>query len=555
MRITYQAKDQDDSAAYRIPNGLRVGTQVLLRGRVQEGCEAFAVNLQQEEGGGDIALHFNPRPSEGIVVRNCYAGDWQSEERDQPHFPFDCGRSFLLRIEAAGDGFRTYVNGKPYIDFGHRMGMDHIRYLFLSSGAEFYDITIQDRYRLPYSAEIPGGMSPGKAIRVRGAGQDNDGFSLNFSCDPSNERCAFHFNPRPNEGVVIRNACLDGWGGEERDYEADFPFSPFQYFDAVLVANDDKYIVFVNDEYFAEFNHRCDVHECNFFNIRGNMDILDVSLFEPMGDEFVKRVPSGLEKGDNIVLRGFARPGWTRFAINFMNGDSPDDDIAFHWNPRMDEGCVVMNCKMGGDWENEEREDMPPCFGDGRPFEIKIVTKRNKFKIYCNGKKYMKFAARGDVESIKGLNVRGDVFIYQALLQRKLEKPAWERIPGQLGDINWIIVNGMPKKDNEGFAINLRCGDDDDSDIALHFNPRLNENCTIRNTMSGGSWGDEERDQPCFPFEKKDTFEVAINVQPDKFVTYVNGDRYVEYAHRLPLDSVCHVQLTGSANFYEPEFL
>ena len=36
--------------------------------------------------------------------------------------------------------------------------------------------------------------------------------------------------------------------------------------------------------------------------------------------------------------------------------------------------------------------------------------------------------------------------------------------------------------------------------------------------MSEGSWGGEERDQPCFPFEEKDTVEVAINVKSDRFV-------------------------------------
>lgn len=68
------------------------------------------------------------------------------------------------------------------------------------------------------------------------------------------------------------------------------------------------------------------------------------------------------------------------------------------------------------------------------------------------------------------------------------------------------------------FAINFRTGSDDGSDIAFHFNPRLQENCTIRNSCSGGNWGGEERDQPEFPFELKDTCEIAIQAQPDRFV-------------------------------------
>lgn len=103
-----------------------------------------------------------------------------------------------------------------------------------------------------------------------------------------------------------------------------------------------------------------------------------------------------------------------------MNGTDIGSDIAFHINPRVGEGQVVMNCCMDGGWGEEEREDIPSPFTDRVPFEVKIVTKRNKFKVYVNGKKYMKFRARGNVEDIKGVNVKGDAFIYQTKLLRKL---------------------------------------------------------------------------------------------------------------------------------------
>ena len=68
------------------------------------------------------------------------------------------------------------------------------------------------------------------------------------------------------------------------------------------------------------------------------------------------------------------------------------------------------------------------------------------------------------------------------------------------------------------FAVNFCCGEDDDCDIAFHFNPRLAEKCSVRNSFAGGDWQEEERDQPCFPFEKKETFEIAINIQADRFI-------------------------------------
>lgn len=70
-----------------------------------------------------------------------------------------------------------------------------------------------------------------------------------------------------------------------------------------------------------------------------------------------------------------------RFSINFMNGYSVEDDIAFHLNPRVGEGQVVMNCCMGGDWGEEEREDIPSPLANREPFEVKVIVKRKKFKV------------------------------------------------------------------------------------------------------------------------------------------------------------------------------
>ena len=65
-----------------------------------------------------------------------------------------------------------------------------------------------------------------------------------------------------------------------------------------------------------------------------------------------------------------------------MNGYSADDDIAFHFNPRIGQGEVIMNCCTGGSWEEEEKVDIPSCFTNGEPFEVKIVTKSKKFKVW-----------------------------------------------------------------------------------------------------------------------------------------------------------------------------
>lgn len=68
-------------------------------------------------------------------------------------------------------------------------------------------------------------------------------FSVNFVCDLDNENCVFYFNFWFNEGVVVCNVNLGGWGEEERDYDVEFFFNLNNYFDVMFICIDDKYMV------------------------------------------------------------------------------------------------------------------------------------------------------------------------------------------------------------------------------------------------------------------------------------------------------------------------
>ena len=87
----------------------------------------------------------------------------------------------------------------------------------------------------------------------------------------------------------------------------------------------------------------------------------------------------------------------------------------------------------------------------------------------------------------------------------------------------------------------MKCGDDPESDVAFHFNPRFGEEqCTVRNTYVDGNWQDEERDEESFPFEKKDTFEVVIRVMEDKFVV---GLRHKHYKISLVIEQYNSIKM------------
>jgi len=540
-----------------IPGGLNIGCQIVIRGRVGWEQERFSINLMNEQDWDqDIAFHFNPRVDEMTVVRNSFSGEWMEEEREIPFFPFSAGAKFTIRIWVGPDYFFVIVNGRDFIRFNHRLSYQDVRYLQLGEGAEYYECTIQNACRVPFHGEFPGGLRMGKALRVRGfVNEDAERFAINFNCDCDGETVGVHFNPRQDEEDVVLNSKVGDWQEEERGVGW-FPFNRGQFFDVLFIAWDGKFMIYCDERYFTHYDFRVQPEEIFHLQITGDVTLMDVEFTDPLEGDYIKEIPSGLEKSDMIVTKGFFYPEGNRFSINLIYGTSMDDDVGLHFNPRRDDGCVVLNSKTDGDWEEEERHDLPMPFEQMIPFQVEIVVKSKKFKIYVNGKKMGKFRARGSVEDIKGINVQGEAYIYEVKLLRRVDRPFVDKLPGSLEPGSWISLIGTPKKKAEKFAINLQCGDDPDydCDVAFHFNPRFDGEDSVRNTKEGGDWGEEERDQPNFPFEPEDRFAIDILRLPDFYRVFINQKHYIDYNHRIDPERVCHLMLTGDCNFFEPEF-
>lgn len=85
----------------------------------------FAVNLKcDDDDAGDIALHFNPRFEQRVVVRNSRVGGaWQAEEREQRDnlFPFEGKDAFEIAINVKDDKFAVHylINALFTSEFVH----------------------------------------------------------------------------------------------------------------------------------------------------------------------------------------------------------------------------------------------------------------------------------------------------------------------------------------------------------------------------------------------------------------------------------------------------
>ncbi|XP_055268204.1 galectin-7-like [Moschus berezovskii] len=113
-----------------LPEGIRVGTVLRIRGLVPDKAGRFYVNLLcSEEPGSDAALHFNPRLDESTVVFNSLErGAWGAEERGSG-IPFQRGQPFDVLLIATDEGFKAVIADSEYHHFRYRIPPGRVRAL------------------------------------------------------------------------------------------------------------------------------------------------------------------------------------------------------------------------------------------------------------------------------------------------------------------------------------------------------------------------------------------------------------------------------------------
>ena len=92
-----------------------------------------------------------------------------------------------------------------------------------------------------------------------------------------------------------------------------------------------------------------------------------------------------------------------------------------------------------------------------------------------------------------------------------------------------IYINGKAPHSGPGMVFNIRQGDE----IVLHFNPRFNEDCVVRNSHIGGSWGNEERHMDGkLPFTPDNFYSAVIICQESGYEIAINGQFFTHFKHR-----------------------
>ncbi|XP_037349439.1 galectin-9-like isoform X2 [Talpa occidentalis] len=269
-------------------------------------------------------------------------------------------------------------------------------------------------------------------------------------------------------------------------------------------------------------------------------------------------IPGGLQEGRKITIKGtVTHSSENRFHVNFQSGSS-DKDIAFHFNPRFEDGgYVVCNTKQNGCWGPEERKKPMP-FQWGNPFELCFLVQSSEFQVTVNGSFFLQYSHRvpyhradtlcvNDCVQVSNITVQNQTVIHtvhstpgQMFLNTIIPPtvypnptytlPFFAAIPGGLYPSKNLFVSGSVLPRAQSFYINLRSG----SDIAFHLNPRFNENAVVRNTQINSCWGSEERNLPQkMPFTRGQGFQVWIVCESGCLKVAVNGQHLCEYKHRV----------------------
>ncbi|XP_022818775.1 galectin-4-like [Spodoptera litura] len=370
-----------------IPEGIFPGRIVKVKGATTLASKRFSVNLQcgpKMYPGEDIAFHFNPRFDTNILVRNHYAGSkWGSEEISSG-VPMNKGECFEILIYCYNNRFKVEVNGKCVCEFNHHIPFGRITHIMVEGDVTIDEVSFvgahlpQDlNLGIPSSNPIPGGMFPGRIVKVKG-------------------------------GTTLASKNV----GEPR-FDTNGPGHIYCYYY--------RFKVEVNGKFVCEFNHHIPFGKITHIMVEGDvtMDEISYAGANPPQDPNLK-VPFvvpilGCMQPDRVIrVKGTTPTGGERFAINLQCGPKlyPDEDIAFSFSPRFNQGTIVLNHFGCSKWGHEVTQ-APSPLSSGSPFEFYIYCYENSFKVLLNEQQVCEFSHRIPIQRITHVMVDGDAMIFE----------------------------------------------------------------------------------------------------------------------------------------------
>ncbi|KAM6092807.1 galectin-2 isoform 2-T13 [Theristicus caerulescens] len=111
---------------------MKTGDTLKVKGKISDDADRFSINLGCSSS--DLALHFNPRFDESVIVCNSRCSTaWQAEHRDN-HLCFSKGSTIKIIIEMLEDKFRVKLPDEHEVEFPNRHSYSKICYMSVKGG-------------------------------------------------------------------------------------------------------------------------------------------------------------------------------------------------------------------------------------------------------------------------------------------------------------------------------------------------------------------------------------------------------------------------------------
>ncbi|XP_035240194.1 uncharacterized protein LOC118209143 [Anguilla anguilla] len=118
-----------------------------------------------------------------------------------------------------------------------------------------------------------------------------------------------------------------------------------------------------------------------------------------------------------------------------------------------------------------------------------------------------------------------------------------------------VYFKGTVPNEITRFAVDLRCGDTKDSDIAFRFESRFEPSeVLVFNSFKNGSWEEEDRVNE-MPFRRGESFELVFHVLEEGYQVYVARRKIYLFKHRIPVEQVTSVQVIGEISMQTSNLL
>ncbi|XP_046734135.1 galectin-6-like isoform X1 [Diprion similis] len=293
-----------------------------------------------------------------------------------------------------------------------------------------------------------------------------------------------------------------------------------------------------------------------------------------------------LSPGTAVIITGYIPFNAIRFSVN-LSCNSSADNVALHFNPRLQRGYVVRNSKLRNQWQEEER-----CSSSGRSgflfhrdtyFHLMIFCTPNEYQIAIDGEHFCSFAYRIPLAAVTVLQVQGDVedvrtrvttfkeypdselyppkhnleLFTDKPLNNNLDIPVTVSIPEGITVGTRISVKGRLKLLPHSFYLNLQKGRTiyPHPEIGLHLNPRFlfgsAEPCVVMNCWKNGSWEHEERHEGVLSWGPGREFVLTLACEYEAYTIWLGSKMIGEFRHRVSLESIDTIKICGDVVIYE----